>query len=149
MCGYKNSRFCGFHGWNLSTESVQGTSLPLQSVDNIHGSDGLPLGVLGVGDSITDDVFEEHFQHASCLFVDQPWDSFHSTTACQSSDCRLGYALDVVSKNFSVSLGASLSKTFSSFSSSWHLDLTCLGSINSAWLGAINVWARVLFRPCK
>ena len=41
----------------LTAESVEGTALALQSVDDIHGGDGLSLGVLGVGDSITDDIF--------------------------------------------------------------------------------------------
>ena len=41
---------------SLTAESVQSTSLPFQGVDNVHGGDGLSLGVLGVGDSITDDV---------------------------------------------------------------------------------------------
>ena len=49
----------------LAAESVQGPALPLQSVDNVHGSDSLPLGVLGVGDGISDDVLQEPF----ALFV--------------------------------------------------------------------------------
>ena len=43
----------------LTAESVEGTALTLQSVDDIHGGDGLSLGVLGVGDSITDHVLQE------------------------------------------------------------------------------------------
>ena len=30
----------------LTSETVQGASLPLEGIDNIHGGDGLPLGVL-------------------------------------------------------------------------------------------------------
>lgn len=56
---------------SLTAESVQGPALSLQSVDNIHGGDCLPLGVLGVSDGITDDVLKEHFQHTTGLFVDQ------------------------------------------------------------------------------
>ena len=44
----------------LTSESVQSTSLSLESIDDIHGGDGLPLGMLGVGDGITDDVLEEY-----------------------------------------------------------------------------------------
>lgn len=40
----------------LTAETVQGASLALQSVDDVHGGDGLPLGVLGVSDGVTDDV---------------------------------------------------------------------------------------------
>ena len=43
----------------LTSESVKGTSLPLQGIDNIHGGDSLPLGVFGVGDGIPDDVLKE------------------------------------------------------------------------------------------
>ena len=56
----------------LAAEAVKSSTLSLQSVHYVHCSDGLSLGVLGVGDSITDDVFQEHFQHPACLFVDQP-----------------------------------------------------------------------------
>ena len=40
------------HSENLTSESVESTSLPLEGIDHVHGGDGLPLGVLGVGDGI-------------------------------------------------------------------------------------------------
>lgn len=43
----------------LSAESVKGSSLSLQSVDDIERGDGLSLGVFSVGDGISDDVLEE------------------------------------------------------------------------------------------
>jgi hypothetical protein len=43
----------------LSTETVKGSALSLQSVDDIEGGDSLPLGVFGVGDRVSDDVLEE------------------------------------------------------------------------------------------
>ena len=45
-----------------ASEAVEGPPLPLESVDNVHGSDSLPLGVLGVGHGVTDDVLQEHLQ---------------------------------------------------------------------------------------
>ena len=81
---------------NLSTESVQGTSLTFQSVDDVHGGDGLPLGVLGVGDSITDDVLKEYLQHTSGLFVDESRDTFDTTTSSETTDSWLGDTLDVI-----------------------------------------------------
>ena len=45
---------------SLTTKSVESTALTLQSVDYIHGGYGLSLGVLGVGDGITDDILQEH-----------------------------------------------------------------------------------------
>ena len=44
----------------LSSKAIQSASLPLQGIDNVHGSDGLPLGVLGVGDGVADDILQEH-----------------------------------------------------------------------------------------
>jgi hypothetical protein len=43
----------------LSTETVEGSALSLQGVDDIEGSNSLPLGVFGVGDRVSDDVLEE------------------------------------------------------------------------------------------
>lgn len=43
----------------LTTETVEGTALSLQSVDNVQGSDGLTLSVLSVCDSIADDTLKE------------------------------------------------------------------------------------------
>ena len=45
-----------------ASEAVESSPLPLESVDDVHGSDSLPLGVLGVGHSVTDDVLQEHLQ---------------------------------------------------------------------------------------
>ena len=43
--------------------------MSLQGVDDIERSDGLALGVLGVGDGITDDTLEEGLEHTASLFV--------------------------------------------------------------------------------
>lgn len=122
MCGYKDSRLVE-KKLRLTSESVQGAALAFQCVDDIHGSDGLPLGVLGVGDSISDHIFKENFEDSSSFFVDQSADSLYSTTTRQSTDGWFCYSLDVVSQNLSVTLGASFSQSLSSFTSSRHLDL--------------------------
>ncbi len=44
---------------NLSTETVQSAALSLEGIDDIERGDGLSLGVLGVGDCVSDDAFEE------------------------------------------------------------------------------------------
>ena len=93
----------------LTTEAVQGAALSLQSVDHVHGGDGLALGVLGVGDGITDDVLEEHLQDTAGLFVDEPGDTLHTTTASETADGWLGDTLDVITQHLPVTLGASLS----------------------------------------
>ena len=54
----------------LTTETVKGTALSLQGVDNVERCDGLSLGVLGVGDGVTDDTLEEGLQDTTGLLVD-------------------------------------------------------------------------------
>ena len=80
----------------LSTESVQSASLTFQSVDDVHGGHRLPLGVLGVGNGITDDVLQEHLQNSTGLFVDESRDTLDSTSASQTADSGLGDTLDVI-----------------------------------------------------
>ena len=92
---------------SLTSESVEGTSLPLEGIDNIHGSNGLPLGVFGVGDSVPDDVLEEHLEDTSGLLIDEARDTLDTTTACQTADGGLGDALDVVPEHLTVTLSTS------------------------------------------
>ena len=47
-------------------------------------------------------------------------DSFDTSPTSQSSDSRLGNSLDVVSEHLPMTLGASLSESFSSFASASH-----------------------------
>lgn len=47
-------------------------ALALRGIDHVRGSRGLPLGVLFVGDSVTDDVLQENLQHPMGLLVDEP-----------------------------------------------------------------------------
>ena len=57
----------------LATKSVEGPSLPLEGVHHIHGSHGLPLGMLGVGHGVTDDVFQEDLREwfgLNCIGVE-------------------------------------------------------------------------------
>eukprot|EP00040_Diaphanoeca_grandis_P019882 m.105336 g.105336 ORF g.105336 m.105336 type:complete len:122 (+) comp27638_c0_seq3:1133-1498(+) len=104
----------------LTSETVESTALTLERVDNVEGGDGLSLGVLGVGDGITDDVLEEDLEDTTGLFVDKTGDTLDTTTSSETTDCWLGDTLDVITKNFSVTLGASFTESFSSFSSSSH-----------------------------
>merc|ERR1719466_660986 len=110
-------------GIKLSSEAVEGPSLPLQSVHHIHGSHGLPFGVFGVGDGVTDDVLQEDLENTPGLLVDEPTDPFDATPPCKSADSRLGDALDVVTQHLAMSLGTSLAQSFASFASSSHGEL--------------------------
>ena len=105
-------------GRRLATESVEGLSLALEGVDDIHGGDGLPASMLGVGDRVTDDVLKENLEDTAGLLVDEATDALDTTTASQTADGGLGDALDVVPEDLPVALGASLSESLSSFSAS-------------------------------
>ena len=107
---------------DLSTESVEGTSLPLEGIDDIHSGDSLPLGVFGIGDGITDDVLKEDLEDTTGLLVDQARDTLDSSTSRQTTDCGLGDSLDVITQHLPVTLGAPLSESLSSFTSSRHVD---------------------------
>ena len=54
----------------LSTETVKSAALSLECIDNIERCDGLALGVLCVGDCVTDDTFEEGLEDTTSLFID-------------------------------------------------------------------------------
>jgi hypothetical protein len=54
----------------LAAETVEGTALALEGVDDVQGGDGLALGVLGVGNSVTDNTLEEGLEDTTGLFVD-------------------------------------------------------------------------------
>lgn len=113
--------FCYRGASCLTAEAVQGAALTLEGIDDVHGGDGLPLGVLGVGDGITDDVLEENLENTASLLVDEARDTFHTTTASQTADGGLGDTLDVITKHLTVTLGSSLSQTLSSFAATRHV----------------------------
>ena len=107
----------------LTSETVQGSALSLQGIDDIHGGDSLPLGMLGVGDGITNNVLKENFQDTTGFFIDETRDTFDTTSASKTTDSRLGDTLDVITKYFTMTLSASFSQTFSSLSTSRHVDI--------------------------
>ena len=116
----------------LAAESVQGASLTFQSVDDIHGGDGLALGMLGVGDGITDDVLEEDLENSAGLLVDEAGDTLDTTTAGQTTDSGLGDTLDVITQDFPVTLGATLSESLSSFATARHVSLSVVSERNDS-----------------
>ena len=92
------------------------TALALESVDNIEGGDGLALGVLSVGDGITDDTLEEGLEDTTGLLVDHGRDTLDTTTASETADSGLSDTLDVVTQNLAVTLGATLAETLATLS---------------------------------
>lgn len=104
----------------LSSESVESAPLAFESIDDIHGGDGLPLGVLGVGDGIADDILQENLQHSAGLLIDESGDALDTPSAGQTSDGGFGDALDVVPEHLPVPLGASFPQTLPSFTAARH-----------------------------
>ena len=94
---------------DLTAETVEGASLPLQSIDDVHGRDGPSLGVFGVGDGVTDHVLQEDLENTAGLLVDEARDTLDTTTASETTDGGLSDALDVITKDLPMALGASLS----------------------------------------
>ena len=117
---YDMLRYC------LTSETVEGLSLALEGVDDVHGSDSLTTSMLGVGDGVTDDVLEEDLEHTAGLLVDETGDTLDTATTSETANGGLGDSLDVIAKDLAVTLGASLSKTFASFSATRH-DECCWG----------------------
>ncbi|KYN08953.1 hypothetical protein ALC57_18919, partial [Trachymyrmex cornetzi] len=98
------------------------SALTFQGVYDVHGCHGLPFCVFGVGNSIANNVLEEDLQHTSSLFVDQAGDTLDTTTSCQTTDSWLGDTLDVIAKNFPVTLRSSFSQSLSSLTATSHLE---------------------------
>jgi len=100
----------------LATEAVEGAALALEGVDNVERGDGLALGVLGVGDGVTDDTLEEGLEDTAGLLVDHGRDTLDTATTSETADGGLGDALDVVTKNLAVTLGAALAEALAALS---------------------------------
>ena len=100
---------------NLTTETVEGTALALEGVDDVEGGDGLALGVLGVGDGVTDYGLKEGLEHTAGLFIDHSGDTLDTTTAGETTDGRLGDSLDVVAQDLAVALGTAFAEALSAF----------------------------------
>jgi hypothetical protein len=105
-----------------TAKAIEGPSLSFQGIDDIHGSHGLPAGVLCVGDSISDDILEEDLENATGLFVDEAADTLNAASAGEATDCRFGDSLDVVTEDLAMALGASLTEAFAAFTASGHGD---------------------------
>jgi len=106
----------------LTSKTIQCASLSFQSIDYVHRCNGLTFGMFGVRNSVPNNVFQKDFQHTTGFLVNQTRNSLHSASACQPSNSRLRYSLDIVSQNFPVPLSATFPKTFTPFSSTSHDD---------------------------
>ena len=106
---------------SLTSETVQGLALPLKGIDDIHGSHSLTTSVLRVGDRITNNVLKEYLEHSTSLLIDKTRDTLHTTTTSETTNSGLSNTLDIITKDLAMTLSATLSKTFTSFSSACKL----------------------------
>ena len=115
-----------------SSETVEGSALTLEGVDNVESGDGLPAGVFGVGDGVTDHVLEEASEYGSGLLIDVRGDPLDTTSTRESADSGLGNSHDGVLGDLLVGPLGSVLATLS-FSSdlcfSWHLFCIILISV--------------------
>ena len=70
----------------LTSEAVEGASLPLEGIDDIQGSDGLTTSMLSIGDGITDDVLKEDLEDTPGLLVDEARDTLDTTTTSETAN---------------------------------------------------------------
>lgn len=102
---------------------IEGLASILQGHYDIHSGNGLAARVLSVGHGIADHVLEEPLEDRAGLLVDEAGDTLDTTTAGETADSRLRDALDVVTQNLAVTLGAALAETLSALSASGHLKV--------------------------
>lgn len=104
-------------------EAVESAALSLEGVDNVESCDGLPLGVLCVGDRVADHVLEEAPEDVPGLLVDERGDALDATAASQATDRWLGDPEDRLLEGLlGVTLGADLAVAFANFASSCHSE---------------------------
>ena len=106
-----------------SAETVEGSALSLESVDNVESGDGLSLGVFGVGDGVTHDVLQEGAEDGAGLLVDVGADALDTATTGESADSGLGDAHDGLLEGLLG--GEALSALFAAFAFAADLCSSC------------------------
>ena len=106
-----------------AAEAVESAALSLESVDNVESGDGLSLGVLSVGDGVTDDVLQEGAEDGAGLLIDVGGDSLDTTTTGKSADSGLGDAEDGFFEGFLG--GEALSTLLAAFAFATDLCSSC------------------------
>ena len=76
--------------------------------------------MLSVSNRVPDNILKEDFKHATSFLVDEATDSLHATPSSKATDSRLGDALDVITEDLAMPLGAAFTKTFASFATARH-----------------------------
>merc|ERR1711976_97946 len=103
------------------SETVESSTLSLESVDDVHSGDSFSSGVLSVCNGISDDLLKERSEDSSGVVIDEAGDSLDTTSSTESSDSWFGDTVNSGSSGFSgVSFSTVFSNTFHSFTFSDH-----------------------------
>ncbi len=119
MVAFKKAVEC-IIGQDLAAEAVQGLALSLQRIDNIHCCYCLSLRMLSVCYCVADNTLKKVLKDTPSFLIDQAANSLDASSASKAADSRLSYALDVITEDLTMTLCASFSKAFTSFSSARH-----------------------------
>lgn len=88
----------------LLPEAVEGVSLTLESVHDIHCGNGRATSVIGVQDSIMHHFLEKNPEGSACMFINEARDTLHTTTVSETTDGIIGNSFDVAKDNLPVTL---------------------------------------------
>ena len=142
----------------LATESIKNFASSFESIDNVQSCNSFSFCMFGVGNSITNYIFEKYAKNTSSFFfmvqfhahrltdlptgkilnlawtktfINESRNSLDSTSSSQSTNGRFGNTMDTIPQRFSVSLRSPFTQTLTTFSSSWHLFFRMITKSNS------------------
>ena len=72
--------------------AVEDAAIFLHGVDDIHGGNGLALGVLGEGEGVTHHLLQEIIDKASHVLVSGERDALHTSPPGESADGAVGHS---------------------------------------------------------
>lgn len=93
---------------------------PFKCINNIHNSNRLATSVFSVSVNITNKILKKYLENTMSLFIDLTTNTLHTTTPRKRRNRGFRDTLNVISKNFPVTLCTTISQTLSSFPSSIH-----------------------------
>lgn len=97
---------------DLGTEAVEGLALAFEGIHNVESSDGLSAGMLRVSDTVLDHVLEEGLEDTTGFLVHETGNALDTSSTSQTSNGRLGDALNVFAHDLTMTLGASFTFSF-------------------------------------
>lgn len=112
---------------NLTTEPIKRPTLPLQRINDIQRSNRLPLRMFSISNRIANNTLQESLQYTTGFLVDHGRDTFDTAATGETTDCGLGYALDVVAQDLAVAFGTAFAEAFAAFAACVFLLVCMLG----------------------